>query len=107
MQAAALVSTGPLSVLLDAENLQWYKGGVWNPDNGPFGCYDDVNSLDHAVLLVRPRMSLYQLGPPQPSILTAPAPSPHSHFPGLAGRLWHRKRHRLLVGEEQLGQGLG
>eukprot|EP00118_Oscarella_pearsei_P004861 m.21485 g.21485 ORF g.21485 m.21485 type:complete len:386 (+) comp28181_c0_seq3:60-1217(+) len=42
---AQLVSKGPLSVLMNAELLQYYHSGVWHP---PF-C---GNSTDHAVLLV-------------------------------------------------------
>ncbi|KAL5493182.1 hypothetical protein EMCRGX_G014320 [Ephydatia muelleri] len=43
---AALVSTGPLSVLIDASTLQFYHSGVWDP----LVC--DSTDLDHAVLLV-------------------------------------------------------
>ena len=46
--AAELISTGPLSVLLDAGGLQLYHSGVWNPSK--LFC-NDVD-LDHAVLLV-------------------------------------------------------
>lgn len=43
---AELVSRGPLSVLINAELLQFHHFGVWDPP----GC--DPTSLDHAVLLV-------------------------------------------------------
>ena len=42
----ALRTTGPLSVLMNAEKLQFYKSGVYNPSH----C--DPQALDHAVLLV-------------------------------------------------------
>ena len=38
---AALVSTGPLSVLIDASTLQFYHSGVWDP----LVC--DSTDLDH------------------------------------------------------------
>lgn len=41
-----LVAIGPLSVLINASRLSYYKSGVWNPSR----C--DPDSLDHAVLLV-------------------------------------------------------
>eukprot|EP00605_Chrysophyceae_sp_TOSAG23-4_P000013 GSChrysophyteH1.ASY1.ANO1.13.1 assembled CDS len=47
-----LVATGPLSVLLDAQGLQYYKGGIWNGKSSARsygGC--SKTSLDHAVLL--------------------------------------------------------
>ncbi len=44
--AASLVEIGPLSVLLNASKLQFYKSGVFNPDR----CSPD--SLNHAVLNV-------------------------------------------------------
>lgn len=44
--AATLATTGPLSVLMNANFLQFYKSGIYNP----FSC--DKSSLDHAVLLV-------------------------------------------------------
>jgi cathepsin F len=53
--AAELASTGPLSVLLDATGLQFYKSGVWDPASH-FSvlpkCKADVATLDHAVLAV-------------------------------------------------------
>ena len=42
----ALIQQGPLSISFNAEQLQFYKYGVWNPP----GC--DSIHLDHAVLLV-------------------------------------------------------
>lgn len=45
--AAQLMSTGPLSVALDATMLQFYHKGVFNPI---FGC--SKTHLNHAVLLV-------------------------------------------------------
>ncbi len=49
-----LYSHGPLSVLLDATQLQFYKSGVWDgeiPGTSPLlGCKSE--SLNHAVLLV-------------------------------------------------------
>jgi len=52
--AAALVAQGPLSVLLDASQLQYYKGGVWDGHldsvSPALGC--KPSNLDHAVLLV-------------------------------------------------------
>ena len=52
--ADALVSVGPLSTLLDATQLQFYKSGVWTGrvDGSPSasGCRQD--SYNHAVLLV-------------------------------------------------------
>jgi len=52
--AEALYSNGPLSVLLDATQLQYYKEGVWNghiDSVSPYlGCHNE--SLNHAVLLV-------------------------------------------------------
>ena len=44
--AETLVSVGPLSVLLNAETLQFYKSGVYAPSRCAPG------DLDHAVLLV-------------------------------------------------------
>ena len=44
--AQYLIQTGPLSVALDASNLQFYSSGVWDT----WFCSQD--SLDHAVLLV-------------------------------------------------------
>lgn len=41
----ALYKTGPLSACLDANMLQWYSGGIFNPDD--FWCSD----LNHAVLI--------------------------------------------------------
>jgi len=49
--AQELVARGPLSILMDATGLQWYKGGVWNP-TGFLACTSDPADLDHAVLLV-------------------------------------------------------
>ena len=40
---AELVSRGPLSVLLDAEFLQFYHSGVWDP------WFCDSSDLDHGV----------------------------------------------------------
>ena len=52
--AATLVAQGPLSVLLDATQLQYYKGGVWDGHidsvSPALGCHSE--SLNHAVLLV-------------------------------------------------------
>ncbi len=51
--AAYLVAKGPLSVLLDATNLQFYKSGVWNgylPATPFMKCH--ANNLNHAVLAV-------------------------------------------------------
>lgn len=52
--AATLVAQGPLSVLLDASQLQYYKSGVWNGHidslSPALGC--KPSNLDHAVLLV-------------------------------------------------------
>lgn len=55
--AEELVQRGPLSVLLDATQLQFYKSGVWDgypPGMSPkLGCRDGAKaSLDHAVLMV-------------------------------------------------------
>ena len=50
--AAALLATGPLSVLLDATMLQFYHKGVWAPKKGPLHCKSDGTDLDHAVLAV-------------------------------------------------------
>jgi cathepsin F len=50
--AATLVSTGPLSVLLDATGLQHYRKGVWAPKKGILHCKSDGTDLDHAVLMV-------------------------------------------------------
>eukprot|EP01038_Epipyxis_sp_PR26KG_P011352 gene11352-15222_t len=51
--AAILYTQGPLSVLLDATQLQFYKSGIWDghlASTPPIsGCHD---SLNHAVLLV-------------------------------------------------------
>ena len=49
--AADLVATGPFSVLLDAHNLQFYKGGVWDGSGfqGIGRC--SATALDHAVLV--------------------------------------------------------
>ncbi len=51
---SVLVSQGPLSVLLDATQLQFYQSGIWDghiPGSSPWlGC--SKSSLDHAVLLV-------------------------------------------------------
>lgn len=48
-----LVDIGPLSVLLDATQLQYYKEGVWtgqaSPSHPALGCSKEY--LDHAVLL--------------------------------------------------------
>jgi len=43
-----LVEKGPLSVALNAQLLQFYKSGIFNPWN----MFCDPKSLDHAVLLV-------------------------------------------------------
>lgn len=52
--AAVLASQGPLSVLLDATQLQYYQSGVWDGHldgvNPKLGC--SSTSLNHAVLLV-------------------------------------------------------
>lgn len=51
--AEYLASNGPLSVLIDATNLQFYKSGVWNgylPSAPKMKC--NPNNLDHAVLAV-------------------------------------------------------
>jgi cathepsin F len=51
--AAELVQHGPLSVLLDANYLQFYQGGVWDghiPDSPPIATCSKTY-LDHAVLL--------------------------------------------------------
>lgn len=52
--ASTLLSQGPLSVLLDATQLQFYQSGVWDghiPGSSPIlGC--TKTGLDHAVLLV-------------------------------------------------------
>ena len=48
--AAQLMARGPLSVLLDATMLQYYKRGVWDPKI--LKCKSDGTDLDHAVLLV-------------------------------------------------------
>jgi cathepsin F len=50
--AAVLATQGPLSVLLDASQLQYYQSGVWDGhvDSLKMGC--TTTSLDHAVLLV-------------------------------------------------------
>lgn len=52
--ASALVAQGPLSVLLDASQLQYYKSGVWDGHieslSPALGC--KPSNLDHAVLLV-------------------------------------------------------
>ena len=52
--ANALVQTGPLSVLLDATQLQYYKGGIWtgHVDGAPDHSGCSMNYLNHAVLLV-------------------------------------------------------
>uniref|UniRef100_A0A7S2CIF1 Peptidase C1A papain C-terminal domain-containing protein n=1 Tax=Florenciella parvula TaxID=236787 RepID=A0A7S2CIF1_9STRA len=44
--AAELAATGPLSIALNAQRLQFYKSGVYNPSS----CNPD--NLDHAVLMV-------------------------------------------------------
>jgi len=44
--AQALMMNGPLSVLMNAQMLQFYRSGVWNPSR----C--SPTSLDHAVLIV-------------------------------------------------------
>lgn len=44
--AQTLVDVGPLSVCLDAEMLQWYSSGIFNPPD--WMC----NSLNHAVLMI-------------------------------------------------------
>lgn len=52
--ASTLISHGPLSVLLDATQLQFYQSGIWDghlPGSSPIlGC--SKTGLDHAVLLV-------------------------------------------------------
>jgi C1A family cysteine protease len=50
--ASALYTQGPLSVLLDASQLQYYQSGIWNGhiDAMPVGCHN--TTLNHAVLLV-------------------------------------------------------
>merc|ERR1712232_216633 len=45
---ASLYKIGPLSILMNAEFLQFYESGVWDP--WWFSC--DPKSLDHAVLIV-------------------------------------------------------
>ena len=44
--AQQLVTLGPLSILIDATGLQFYKQGIWNP------WYCSKTDTDHAVLLV-------------------------------------------------------
>ena len=44
----ALVQHGPLSISLNAQQLQFYQHGVWNPPH----CAHDTFDLNHAVLLV-------------------------------------------------------
>ena len=48
-----LVATGPLSILLDAQGLQYYKSGVWNgkSESRSHGLGCSSKNLDHAVLL--------------------------------------------------------
>ncbi|OLQ09921.1 Cysteine proteinase RD19a [Symbiodinium microadriaticum] len=52
--AMQMVQYGPLSVLIEADSLQFYHSGIWR--GGVFGCQPDPGSgilgLDHAVLLV-------------------------------------------------------
>lgn len=52
--AQQLVDIGPLSALLDATQLQFYKSGIWtghlDGTSPALGCHPD--NLDHAVLLV-------------------------------------------------------
>mmetsp|Transcript_548 Transcript_548/g.1152 ORF Transcript_548/g.1152 Transcript_548/m.1152 type:complete len:113 (+) Transcript_548:1-339(+) len=52
--ASQLVQYGPLSVLIEADSLQFYHSGIWK--GGVFGCQPDpgegILGLDHAVLLV-------------------------------------------------------
>ena len=70
--AAALVALGPLSVLMDASGLQFYRRGVWDP------ALCSKTDTDHAVQLVR--------APAHHSSCTAPwlslAPCRHRHRPG-------------------------
>lgn len=44
--AFELVTLGPLSILIDATGLQFYRSGVWNP------AYCSKTETDHAVQLV-------------------------------------------------------
>ena len=44
--AQALVTTGPLSVLIDASSLSFYRSGIFNPQ------FCNPDTLNHAVLLV-------------------------------------------------------
>ena len=44
--ASTLAAVGPLSVVLNAQKLQFYKKGVYSP------MFCDAKKLDHAVLLV-------------------------------------------------------
>eukprot|EP00475_Leptophrys_vorax_P015726 TRINITY_DN2203_c0_g1_i1.p1 TRINITY_DN2203_c0_g1~~TRINITY_DN2203_c0_g1_i1.p1 ORF type:complete len:369 (-),score=86.98 TRINITY_DN2203_c0_g1_i1:79-1185(-) len=48
--AQQLVNVGPLSVLINADPLQYYSKGIFNPATAWGGC--DPTDLDHAVLLV-------------------------------------------------------
>jgi cathepsin C len=54
--AEALVSQGPLSIIMDATQLSYYKGGIWNGhfsgEPAALGCHNDFESTNHAVLLV-------------------------------------------------------
>ena len=50
---SVLQSTGPLSALMDATQLQFYKSGVWTGGKTAHGgCASDGSYLNHAVLLV-------------------------------------------------------
>lgn len=46
----ALLEFGPLSALLDADTLQYYKGGIWDGGSGIARC--TKQSLNHAILIV-------------------------------------------------------
>jgi len=52
----SLVSQGPLSILMDATQLSFYKGGIWSGhisgEPASLGCQNNFESTNHAVLLV-------------------------------------------------------
>lgn len=54
--ADALVTYGPLSIIMDATQLSYYKGGIWSGhisgEPAALGCHNDFDSTNHAVLLV-------------------------------------------------------
>jgi cathepsin F len=91
--AAALVETGPLSVLLNAEKLQFYKSGVYAPSRCP------PEDLDHAVLVVG-----YGVEPSNATATAASSGTPYWIVKNSWGSSWGESGYfRIVRGEGACG----